>query len=261
MRHFGLGIGLLASLTLVLAGAVSRSSADENKADPGKGSHAAEGKGGHGEGFTRYKIVNLHHKEMEFDLRKPEQKNALLELFAKGEVLEAEGYEEPNPMAWAWDLAVWTVVIFLLLLVILRKMAWGPMLEGLRKREQTISDAVEEAKKARAETERISREFKTKMDQAYAEIPKLMDDARREAEALKEDVRAQTTKEVQTERQRLRREIDTARDQALQELWSQAAQLATLISAKAIGRSLTEDDHRRLLDEALTELRQTARSR
>ena len=83
-----------------------------------------------------------------------------------------------------------------------------------------------------------------------------MDDARREAEAFKEEMRTQTTKDIQAERQRLRREIDTAKDQALQEIWSQAAQLATLISAKAIGRNLTEDDHRRLIDESLQELRQ-----
>jgi F-type H+-transporting ATPase subunit b len=140
-------------------------------------------------------------------------------------------------------------------------MAWGPMLEGLQKREETIKNSVEEAKHARAETERIAAEFKAKMDQAYAEIPKIMEQARREAEAFKEDMRAQTAKDIQTERQRLRREIETARDQALQELWNQAAQLATLISAKAIGRALTEDDHRRLLDEAIVELGQATNRR
>jgi F-type H+-transporting ATPase subunit b len=148
-----------------------------------------------------------------------------------------------------------------LLLFILRKMAWTPMLQGLQKREESIRNSVEEAKKAREETARISAEFKVKMDEAYAEIPKIMENARREAEAFKEEMRSQTTKDIQAERQRLRREIETARDQALQELWNQAAQLATLISAKAIGRSLTEDDHRRLLDEAIAEIGQSASHR
>ena len=161
----------------------------------------------------------------------------------------------PNPMQFRYDTALWAIVVFVLLLVILRKAAWGPILEGLQKREETILSAVEEAKRARAETERISAEFKSKMDQAYAEIPKMMEVARRDADALKEEMRTQGAKEVQADRQRLRREIDTARDQALKELWTQAAQLATLISAKAIGRSLTDEDHRRLIDEALEELR------
>jgi F-type H+-transporting ATPase subunit b len=64
-----------------------------------------------------------------------------------------------------------------------------------------------------------------------------------------------------TERERLRRDISTARDQALQEIWNQTAQLATLISAKAIRRELTDEDHRRLVDEALAELRQASHER
>jgi F-type H+-transporting ATPase subunit b len=162
----------------------------------------------------------------------------------------------PNPMEIRFDTALWAVVVFVLLLVILRKAAWGPILEGLRKREETILSAAEEAKKARAETERITVEFKAKMDQAYAEIPKMMDEARRDAQNLAEEMRAKANQDIQTERTRLRREIEIARDQALQELWTQAAQLATLISAKAIGRSLNEDDHHRLVDEALNEMGQ-----
>jgi F-type H+-transporting ATPase subunit b len=153
-----------------------------------------------------------------------------------------------------FDLGIWTIVIFVALLLILRKFAWGPLLEGLTKREQSIREAVEEAKKARDETARVTAEFKAKMDQAYAEIPKMMDEARRDAQNLAEEMRAKANQDIQTERARLRREIDIARDQALQELWNQAAQLATLISAKAIGRSLSEDDHRRLVDEALGEM-------
>ena len=60
----------------------------------------------------------------------------------------------------------------------------------------------------------------------------------------------------QDERERLRKEIGLAHDSALQDLWNQTAQLATLISAKALGRAISEDDHRRLVDESLAELRQ-----
>jgi F-type H+-transporting ATPase subunit b len=235
----------------------------QEKPAVGKGEHAKEDshQDGHGPRFTKYEAL-VNHQKKEFDLKKPEDKEALSALVASGAVEELEGKAEiESPMKIVWDLGIWTVVIFILLLWVLRKLAWGPMLEGLQKREETIKNSVEEAKNARAETERISAEFKLKMDQAYAEIPKIMDNARRDAEAFKEDMRTQTAKEVQGERQRLRREIDTARDQALQELWSQAAQLATLISAKAIGRSLTEDDHRRLLDEAIAELGEAANRR
>lgn len=162
---------------------------------------------------------------------------------------EGEGILSPR-----FDLGVWTIVIFVLLLLVLRAFAWNPILEGLHKREQAIRDAVEEAKRARDETTRVTAEFKAKMDQAYAEIPRMMEEARRDAQNLAEEMRVKANQEIQTERNRLRREIEVARDQALQELWTQAAQLATLISAKAIGRSLSEEDHRRLIDEALAEM-------
>jgi F-type H+-transporting ATPase subunit b len=74
-------------------------------------------------------------------------------------------------------------------------------------------------------------------------------------------LRAKATSEIQADRQRLRREVELARDQALQEIWTQAAQLATLISAKALKREVNTDDHRRLVDDALAELHETTQRR
>jgi F-type H+-transporting ATPase subunit b len=255
MRQLRLGTFLLVDMALLLAAPMA--SAQVKHEEVPVGGHAAEE--AHAPVFTKYKAL-VNHKPKQFDLAKPADKEELTELIRSGHVAELEGEAEiQNPMSPQYDLAIWAIVIFVLLLIVLRKMAWGPMLEGLQKREETIKNSVEEAKRARADTERMSQEFKVKMDQAYAEIPKIMENARRDAEAFKEEMRAETTKDIQAERQRLRREIETARDQALQELWNQAAQLATLISAKAIGRSLTEDDHRRLLDEAIRDLGQTAK--
>ncbi len=155
-----------------------------------------------------------------------------------------------------FDLGLWSIVVFLGLYFLLRKFAWGPILEGLQKREAAIRSAVEEAKLARDETQRARVEFKRQLDEAHAEIPKLLERARQDAQKLGEEMRTRAAAEIQADRQRLRREIDTARDQALQEIWNQAAQLATLISAKAISRSLTPDDHRRLVDEALDEMKE-----
>lgn len=165
-----------------------------------------------------------------------------------------------NPLAIRYDTALWAIVVFVLLLIILRKAAWGPILEGLQKREETIKSAVEEAKLAREETRRITAQFQAEMAAKMAEIPKIMEEARRDAEQLKEEMRAQATKDNQADRQRLRRELDIAFDQARQELFTHTARLATLISAKAIGRHLTEDDHRRLIDEALGEMTKTGQN-
>jgi F-type H+-transporting ATPase subunit b len=170
-------------------------------------------------------------------------------------------HEDPNPMKWQWETAIWTVVIFLILFFVLKKNAWGPILEGMKKREKTITDSIEQAKILRAENAKAQTDFQAQLDSAHAEIPKLMEQARKDAAALREQIRTDANAEVQKERQRLLREIGIAQDQALQEIWNQAAQLATLISAKAIGRSLSADDHRRLIDEAMTDLKEKAARR
>ncbi len=173
--------------------------------------------------------------------------------------LAAEGGD--NILAPRFDLGLWTLVIFVLLLLLLRKTAWGPMLQGLQRREEIILGSVEEAKRTRDEMERMRTEFKAELDAAYAQIPKLMDEARLNAQRMADEMRVRANEEIQAEKQRARRELEIARDQALQELWNQAAVLATQISAKAIGRSLSEDDHRRLVDEAMRELSDIAASR
>src|SRR5437868_1582274 len=77
-------------------------------------------------------------------------------------------------LAPQFDLGIWTIVIFLLLLVVLWKAAWKPMLEGLHKREASIRGSVEEARRTREEMEQLRTQFRVEMDQAYAKIPQLM---------------------------------------------------------------------------------------
>jgi F-type H+-transporting ATPase subunit b len=175
-------------------------------------------------------------------------------MVTRASAADPEHGDEGGIFGWAVDLGIWTLVVFLLLLWILRKYAWGPMLEGLKKREDAIRTAIEEAKIARAETERVRADFKAQMDKAYAEIPKIMDEARREAQQVADEMRTKANADIQTERQRLRREIDTARDQALKELQDFSADLATRISSKVLKRAVSADDHRRLVDDAMREL-------
>jgi F-type H+-transporting ATPase subunit b len=164
--------------------------------------------------------------------------------------------EQVDIFTKALDLGIWTVVVFLVLLFVLGKYAWKPMLEGLRKREENIHNALEEAKRARDEAQTAREQFQRELDRAHQTVREILDEARRDAQHTKEEIVAQARGEIQTERDRLRREIETARDQALQELWNQTAQLATLVSAKAIRRELSPEDHGRLIDEALAELNQ-----
>jgi F-type H+-transporting ATPase subunit b len=169
--------------------------------------------------------------------------------------VEPEKEKAPGIFDPRFDLGIWSIVVFVVLFWVLKRFAWGPMLQGLHRREQSIRDAIAEAQKTRGEAQALREQFQRQIDQANEQVRSMLDEARRDAQRARDEMIAGARGEIQSERDRLRREIEAARDQALQQLWNQTARLATLVSAKAIGRQLSEEDHRRLVDEALGEMR------
>jgi F-type H+-transporting ATPase subunit b len=178
-----------------------------------------------------------------------------------GEAGHAAGEHTNDPFAGWLDLSIWTIVVFLLLLFVLSKYAWKPMLAGLEKREHAIHSAAEDAQRARDEAQRLRDQLRQEMDQIQEKSRALLDEARKTGQQMSDQLVADARKGIQDEKDRAYRELESARDQALQQLTNQTADLATLISSKAIRRELTPDDHRRLIDEALGELRQAGADR
>jgi F-type H+-transporting ATPase subunit b len=161
----------------------------------------------------------------------------------------------PNIFEPRLDLAIWTIIVFCVLLWVLKKLAWKPMLAGLQGREARIRGVLDEAQTARDEAQKIRSDLQMEMSKLHDKVREMMDEARKEGQQNKDRMVAEGRAEIQAEKDRARHEIQTEREQAVQELWSQTAQLATLVSAKVIGRSLNADDHRNLVNEAVAELR------
>jgi F-type H+-transporting ATPase subunit b len=215
---------------------------------------------------TKYVAMIRHPEEdveveREFNLADPKEVEELSDRLKKGEVESLQVQKPINILALSWDLGLWTVVVFGLLLYVLRKLAWVPWLDATRRREDNIRQALEEAQRARDEAQRLRTDLQGEMNRAAEKVRDIMDKARQDAHQATEETLARARAEIQKDRERLHREIAIARDQALQTIWNQTAQLATLISAKAIRRQLTMDDHRRLVDDAITELRRAGEER
>jgi F-type H+-transporting ATPase subunit b len=153
-----------------------------------------------------------------------------------------------------------TLIVFGALLAVLYKFAWGPILQGLSARETAQFAAVEEAKKARDEAAAMRSQVQAELAKAADQVRAMLDEARNDAAALRATEREAGVKEAAAERDRAKREIETAKDTALDEIYRTAVDLATNLSAKTLGRNMTADDHRKLLDESLAELKQSARS-
>ena len=174
---------------------------------------------------------------------------------AESEQEQAEFIDLPA----AWDLTIYTIVVFLILLAVLYKFAWPNIREGLDKRAGAITQARDDAVKAREEAEAIRADLAAQMADAQGKIRAMLDEARRDADVLRQTEKEAGVKDAQIERDRATREIESAKDAALQEIYLQAVDLASLMSSKAIGREISPADHTRLVDESLAELAQSAK--
>jgi F-type H+-transporting ATPase subunit b len=208
----------------------------------------------------RYR-ANVHtkdgEKQLKFDLTKERDAEQLLAELKQGHVHELKLDKPPNLLGLKWDLGLWSIIVFLALLIILGKFAWPKMLEGLQRREANIRGAIVEAEKAREEANQARAEFQAMLAQGSEKVREMLEEARRDAQAASEQMKQDARRDIQDERDRLKREILTAKDQAVQELWNQTAQLATLISTKALRRQMTAEDHKRLMEEALAEFKES----
>ena len=163
------------------------------------------------------------------------------------------GHGHPNtaPDEIKGDLAIFTAVVFLLLVVILRKFAWKPISEGLEKREHHIAHEIAAAEHANAEAKHLLVEYQKKLDAAQLEVRAILDEARRDAETTAGQIAAKAKADAESEMRRALREVETAKDQALKELAETAANQALALAGKLLQQKLQPADHARLIDEAM----------
>ncbi len=150
--------------------------------------------------------------------------------------------------------AVWTVVIFLLVLVVLGKFAWGPLLKGLQAREAYIRESLETARRDRTDAEARLREYQEKLAAARSEATAIIEQGRRDAEAAKRRIEEQAKHETDKMIERAQREIQSATVEATRQLYSLSASLATELASRILGRELNAQDHERLIAESISDL-------
>jgi F-type H+-transporting ATPase subunit b len=160
-----------------------------------------------------------------------------------------------NPLAgseFKADLAVWTAVVFLVLLAILWKFAWGPLAQGLDRREQAVAGQIAQAEQANRQAKDLLARYQQQLADAKEEVRGILDQSRRDAEHLGREMLDRAKQEAQTEHQRALREIDNATAGALKELADRSATLAVELAGKILGARLDPEDHRRLIEQAVT---------
>ncbi len=166
-----------------------------------------------------------------------------------------------DPLSVDPDLAVWTFVVFVLLLAILWKFAWGPIVAGLEKREEAIAHNIAEAQRQHDEARQLLADYERKLAGAADQVRALMEQARRDAEHAKASILAEAKSAAEGERLRGLRDIEAATDAALQSLAERSAQLAVELAGKIVHSSLNAKDHARLIQEAVARFPAAAASK
>ncbi len=161
------------------------------------------------------------------------------------------GGGEINPLDFQSDLAIWTAVVFLLLLAILWKFAWGPIAEALDKREKRIADQIGAAEQANTEARQILAEYQAKLAGSEAEVREILDRGRREAEDLGRQMLDKTRQEAEHEKKRALREIDAATADAVKELAARSADMAIELAGKVVQAKVDRAEHARLVEQAV----------
>jgi F-type H+-transporting ATPase subunit b len=150
-------------------------------------------------------------------------------------------------------LMIWTWVVFGLLLIVLRKFAWKPMMESVEKRETMMAQAVEQAQKTKEELDRIAQKQAEILREAQDEARKIISDGRVAAEAtarrIDEEAQAHARKTIDSAREQLTQE----KELALREIRQQSVDLIISASEQLIGDALNNEDHRRIVEKHLEE--------
>ncbi len=179
---------------------------------------------------------------------------ALLAAGAAVAVEEPHGGDGVSPFAGDLGNAVWTLVIFIAVVVVLGRYAWGPLLSALQQREKFIRDCLLKAKEDREAAEARLAEYEERLRQARAEATAIVEEGRRDAEVVKARIEREAREEYERMVERARRDIDLAKGSALRELYATSASLATDIAGRILEREISTSDHERLIAEAIDEI-------
>jgi F-type H+-transporting ATPase subunit b len=151
-------------------------------------------------------------------------------------------------------LMIWTLVAFAVLLFILRKLAFPRIAENLDKRQKAIEESIDTAERTKREAEEILAEYRQRLTDARQQAEEIVARARKAGEVHERESLEDARKQREELMQQTRRDIESETRRAIQEIRKEVADLTVMATEKVTRKSLTEQDQRRLVDEALSEL-------
>jgi F-type H+-transporting ATPase subunit b len=170
---------------------------------------------------------------------------------------EAAGEEEESGnflVSPELGLMIWTLLAFGVTLYLLNKLAFPRIAEALDRRRQAIEDSIEHAERSKREADELLEEYRARLREAREQAEDITVRARKAADSLADEAKAQATQQREELLAATRRDIEAETRRALDEIRKEVANLTVIATEKVTRKSLTPDDHRRLIEEALGEV-------
>ena len=169
-------------------------------------------------------------------------------------VAQAAGGEATGgPMDPVLPTAIWALGIFLIVLALLWKLAWGPLIKALDERESKIKASLEAADVMRAEQERFQAEQEKLLAEARKEANEIVAEGKRDAEAVKEKIVSDARDAAEDAKSKALSDIDRAKDNAVIEIHQRAVDLSVQIAEKLVGHAVSVEDQERLVQQTIDE--------
>lgn len=150
--------------------------------------------------------------------------------------------------------AITTLVIFVALVAVLGKFAWGPIAKGLQDREDKIRKDIADAEAARNKAEATLKEYGAKLAAAQEQIRQMLGQAQKDAEGVSAGIKVKAQQDAEEIKERAMKEIDAGKNAAMAEIHDHAATLATSVAEKILRRNINENDQKALVQSSLDQL-------
>jgi F-type H+-transporting ATPase subunit b len=151
-------------------------------------------------------------------------------------------------------LMIWTLLLFGISMYVLAKLAFPRISEALDRRQRAIEESIDAAERTKREADELLAEYRERLREARRQAEEIMARARRAAEAQERDAQEKAVEKREQLMEQTRRDIEAETRRAIQEIRREVADLTVMATEKVTRKILTEDDQRRLLEDALSEL-------
>ncbi|HKH72874.1 MAG TPA: F0F1 ATP synthase subunit B [Vicinamibacterales bacterium] len=156
---------------------------------------------------------------------------------------------QPDP-----GLYIWTIATFLILLWLLAKFAWRPLLEALERRQETIRKSLDDAHQAKQDLERLNAESRKILTEARVQAEQILSQTRSDATRLRDELKQKAQAEAAGVMKNAERQIEMETARAVQQIRNEAVDISIAIASKLLERNVSREDNERLIEETFKQI-------